>query len=63
MTEEQFATMKRYPRTYQMLKRHVLNNALAARYLAKAARGEALYRQIVREAFATRNRTKRRRFQ
>ncbi len=47
--------LPRWPRVLRIVERYVGSKGLARRYVERAARGEALYLSIVREAFARRH--------
>lgn len=55
-----FEVRRRWPRVIRMVEEYVGNRSLAARYLAKAVQGEALYVEIVFQAFARRHQKRRR---
>lgn len=52
---EEARARRRWPRVIATVARHVGDARLAARYVRKAALGEALYVRIVREAFSRRH--------
>ncbi len=54
MTLEETTTKRRYPRVIGVVATYVGSSHFALRVVMKAVRGEALYKQVVREAWQRR---------